>query len=465
MPLTDSEQATLKRLRGRLDRDMKNQRIKGRTRLGFVSLKAYYQGMQWLEQLGLAVPDDLRQFLTIVNWPRTYVDAVVARLRPQGFLLDGQADTELWRVWQANDLDTEFRMALVDMLVYGRGYMCTGTNDDDPETPLVTVESPLQMIHEWSNRHRRVTAAARFYVEEIDGKKEHRATLYLPNVTIWVTKGRNGWEEDAEDGRDEHELGRVPVEVLVNRGQTDDRYGESEMSPIITLTDAACRALTNAQIATEVAAIPQKYAAGMTQADFKDPKTGEQLTTWETYFGSVWATANKDAKFGQFNAADLNNFKAIVGLYAQLVSGDTGLPMRFLGQLADNPASEGAIRADESRLIGTAEEKQEFANGGLEGTMRTARLIATGEDDPVLLQLVTDWRPAATPTQAEAAASAVALFEARIYSRKEALRAMGKSPQQIAVIEEELRAEAADPFTQAIIDQAERDAEAARLSA
>ena len=449
MPLTDSEQATLGRLRGRLDRDMKSRRIKGRTRLGFEALKAYYQGMQRLEQLGLAVPDDLRQFLTIVNWPRTYVDAVVSRLHPQGFLLDGQADQELWRIWQANNLDTEFRMALVDMLVYGRGYMCAGTNDEQPDTPLITVESPLQMIHEWSNRYRRVTAAARFYVEEVDGKKENRATLYLPDATIWATQGRGGWEEDE---RDDHELGRVPVEVLVNRSQTDDRYGESEMAPIITLTDAACRALTNAQIATEVAAIPQKYAAGMTQADFKDQKTGEQLTTWETYFGSVWSTANKDAKFGQFSAADLTNFKAIVGLYAQLVSGDTGLPMRYLGQLADNPASEGAIRADESRLIGTAEEKQGFVNGGLESTMRSARLIATGAEDPALLQLVTDWRPAATPTQAEAATASVALYEARVYSRREALRAMGKSPQQIAVIEQELRDEALDPVTQAIVN-------------
>lgn len=449
MPLTDDEQATLKRLRSRLDRDIRGEMVNGGRRRGFLSFKAYYHGMQRLEQLGIAVPDDLHRFVTIVNWPRTYVDAIVARLHPQGFLLDGQADDDLWRIWQANNLDTEFRMALVDMLVFGRGYLCVGTNDETPDTPLVTVESPMQMIHEWSNRYRRVTAAARFYIEEIDGKKERRATLYLPNATIWVKRDRSGWVEDGE--RDNHDLGRVPVEPLVNRSQSDDRYGSSEMAPIISLTDAACRALTDAQVATEVAAIPQKYAAGMTQADFKDPKTNEQLTTWETYFGSVWATANKDAKFGQFSAADLNNFKAIVGLYAQLVAGDTGLPMRYLGQMGDNPASEGAIRADESRLIGTAEEKQQFADGALEGTMRTSRRFVDGEDDPALLQMVTDWRPAATPTQAEASAAAVALFGAQVVSRREALRSLGKSPQQIKIIEDELRDEALDPITQALV--------------
>lgn len=443
MPLSDVEQATLLRLRKRLDQDVKDRRVDGVLIRGFKKLRAYYAGMQRLEQLGIAVPDDLRKFVTIVNWPRTYVDAIVARLHPQGFLLDGEADGELWRVWQANNLDTEFRMALVDMLVYGRGYLCVGTNADDEETPLLTVESPFQMIHEWSNRFRRVTAAARFYIDEVDGKKVRKATLYTPDATVWVTWGKNGWEQDGE--RDDHALGRVPVHPLVNRSQTDDRYGESEMAAIISLTDAACRALTNAQVATEVAAIPQKWAANVALADFKDPKTGKQLTTWETYFGSVWASGNKDAKFGQFSAADLNNFKAIVSLYAQLVSGDTGLPMRYLGQLADNPASEGAIRADESRLIGTAEEKQEFVNGGLEGAMRDAYLFVNSEDDPALLQMVTDWRPAGTPTQAEAAAAAVALFAAKLYSRREALRTMGKSPQQIAVIEDELRQEQSDP--------------------
>lgn len=455
MALTDTERATLNRLRGRLDNDMRDRQVDGVMRLGFRTLAAYYGVRQRLAQLGIAVPDELRQFVTIVGWPRTYVDAIVSRLRPQGFLLDGQADAEFWRWWQANNMDTEFRMALVDMLSYGRGYLCAGTNDEDETVPLYTVESPLQMIHEWSNRYRRVTAAARFYVEDVNGAKEQRATLYLRNVTVWCVMGRRGWEEE---DRDEHNLGRVPVEVLVNRATSDDRYGESEMAPIISLTDACCRALTNAGLATEVAAIPQKYAAGMSQADFKDPQTGEQLTAWETYFGSVWATANKDAKFGQFSAADLNNFKAIVGMYAQLVSGDTGLPMRYLGQLADNPASEGAIRADESRLIGSAEEKATLADGPLEGLQRTGRRIVSGEDDPLLLQMVTDWRPFATPTQSEASAAAVALFEAKVYSRREALRSMGKSPQQIKIIEDELREEAADPFAQAILDQVTADA-------
>lgn len=446
MALSDAEVATLGRLRVRLDRDSRSYVTRDGFRMpGFRSLRAYYRGMQRLEQLGLAVPNDLRDFVTIVAWPRTYVDAIVARLRPQGFLLNGEADSELWRYWQANNLDTEMRMALIDMCVYGRGYLAAGTNEVDGTTPLLTVESPLQMVHEWSNRHRRVTAAARFYTEDVGGITEARATLYLPDQTVWLRRNTSdpGWSEDGD--RDEHGLGRVPVEPLINRATTEDRYGESEMGPIIGLTDAAARALTNAQVATEVMSLPQRWAAGMTAADFKDPETGEALTAWEAYFGSVWATANKDAQFGQFSAADLNNFKTIVGLYAQLVAGVTGLPMRYLGQMGDNPASADSIRAEADRITATAEEKQSMADGPIESLMRTGRRIATGDDDPELAQLVTDWRPAATPSQAQATDAAVKMHAEGLYSRRQTLREMGKSPQEIALIEAELDEEGLAP--------------------
>ncbi|WP_170169814.1 phage portal protein [Nocardioides aurantiacus] len=453
MPLTKDETDTLLRLKSRLDRDARDHWVNNQRVPGFKSLRHYYDGLQRLEQLGLAVPEDLRKFTTIVAWPRTYVDAVVSRLRPQGFLLDGEADAEMWRRWQANNLDGEFRMALVDMLVCGRGYLCVGTNEDDAGTPLITVESPLEMIHEWSNRYRKVTVAARFYSEDVAGRKVPKAVLYYPDATIWITMEAGQWEQEGE--RDEHNLGRVPVHPLVNRGTSDDRYGTSEIIPIIGLTDAAARALTNAQVATEVMALPQRYAAGMTAADFKDPDTGEALSAWESYFGAVWATSSKDAKFGQFSAADLSNFKTIVEMYAGLVANVTRLPMRYFvlrGGSGDAP-SEGSIRAEEEGLIGICEEKQEFASDGLEDTQRTADRLVTGEIDLLLVEMVTDWRSPATPTLAQAADGAVKLHAQGLFSRREALRTMGKSPKQIQVIETELREEAFDPITAALAAQ------------
>lgn len=454
--LSSEDQATLSRLKRRLDRDIRMKTVDGKKTPGFQSLRAYYGGRQRLTQLGIAVPDELKQFVTIVAWPRTYADAIVSRLRPQGFLIGGDASEELWRYWQENKLDNEIRMGLTDMIVCGRGYLCEGTRptDDpvrlwtDPEavvSPLVTVESPLEMIHDWSNARRAVTAAARFYSEEVNGRREQRATLYKPLQTRWLGRGEDGKWVDVQDP-DDHRLGVVPVQPLVNRSSSDDRYGESELHPIIGLTDAAARALTNAQIATEILAVPQRWAAGLSPEDFKDPKTNEVLTVWEAYFGAVWATKNGEAKFGQFSAADLANFKTIIGVYAGLVAGVTGLPMRYLGQQTDNPPSADGIRADESRIIGTAEEKQEFASAPIELAAMVGDRIATGKFNPKLLALDLDWRSAATPSIAQAADAAVKKFVAKLISRKQALRDMGYTPQQIDKIVEEIIEEQNDPL-------------------
>jgi hypothetical protein len=450
--LNDDEQATLNRLNTRLNRDVRGfGGPRGRRRIGFNSLDAYYDGEQRLEQLGIAVPEDLRQFVTIVAWPGTQVDSIVERCRVDGFRLPGkpEADSGMWEIWQANDLDTESPLARVDSKVFGRGYYCIGSNEDIPELPLITVESPMEMTHEWSNRKRATTSAARFYDDDAGPKTERKATLYLPNSTTWLVRGKNGWE--IED-RDDHELGRTPVVPLPNRQRTHARYGSSQMGRIITLTDAAARALTNAQVATEVMALPQRFAAGMTAADFKDPVTQETLTAWEAYFGSVWASANKDAKFGQFQAADLGNFTKIVSHYAQLVSGVTGLPMRYLGQLSDNPPSADGIRADEARLVQTCEASNTTEGGVLEQVMRISKHIATGDDDPSLALMETLFRNPATPTIAQAADASVKLFQAKIISKRQARLDMGYTTAQITNMEQDDELEQTDPVLQRIVD-------------
>jgi hypothetical protein len=441
--LSDDESETLARLYGQLTRAQRP----------LHRLNAYYDGDQRIEQLGLAVPPELQRFLTVVNWPGTYVDAIEQRLDVEGFRLPDQdgADQELWRIWQENDLDEESQLAHLDSLALGRSFVTVGAGDTaadgederDPATPLVTVESPREMTVELSPRTRRVSAAAKVYQDGLT----KRATLYLPDVTIWLERVNARWQEE---DRDEHGLGVVPVVPLVNRPRTARREGQSEMHRVIGLTDAAARALTNAQLATEIMAIPQRYVLGASKGDFVDKETGKALTTWEAYFGAIWALTNKDAKAGQFTAADLANFKTIIDHYATLVAGVTGLPMRYLGQNTANPPSADGIRADESRLIKTCERVQRGRGGSWERVARLIRRIIDGKWDRSLAQLETIWRDPATPTRAQAADAAVKLYTTSpkpIVPLRQTRESLGYSQVQIARMEEEDAREAArDPL-------------------
>lgn len=58
---------------------------------------------------------------------------------------EAAADRELWHIWQANRLDLHAEQAHVDALALGRSYAIVGSNERDSSTPLVTVESPLEV--------------------------------------------------------------------------------------------------------------------------------------------------------------------------------------------------------------------------------------------------------------------------------------------------------------------------------
>ncbi|MGW1059342.1 phage portal protein [Micromonospora rubida] len=451
MPLSDDEKTLLNRLQIKVGRAERRNRV----------LEAYYEGEQRVEQLGLAIPPELRRFLTIAAWPGTYADEIAARTTLEGFELPDatEADEQLWRIWQANGLDSEAKLGQLDAIVRGSSFVVVGAGDADTpdapspeggdddrersaEIPLITVESSDEMAVELSPRTRQPVGAAKFYSD--DGIAH--ATLYLPDVTIWLKRQSAAW---VEMDRDEHDLGVVPVVPLVRGARLSRRDGRSIFTRIIGLTDAAARALTNGQVATEALAVPQRWAAGLSPEDFRDPKTGETLPTWEAYFGALWASKNPEAKFGAFSAADLANFDVIVSLYAKLVSGVSGLPMRYLGQATTNPPSAEGILADESRVIKQVEDYQTALEAAWERVMKIAVRIRDGRWDPRMEQLETQWRSAATPTRAQAADAAVKLVQQKIIPREAAWVDLGYSAARRKKLAELFAAEEArDPMAE-----------------
>jgi hypothetical protein len=363
-------------------------------------LGKYYQGAQRLEHIGLAVPPELRRFEMCANWNRVAVDSIEQRQRVKTFMLPGEdkASTILREHWDANNLDSESRLLHRDTLIYGRGFVCVGTNAEDPEHPLITVESPREMVADVDPRTRRIRAAVRVYGGTTDDPTPQYATLYEPNSTVWLERQKGSW---AEVDRDNHNLGRVPIVMFLNRRRTGSWTGESEMTDVIPLVDAAARSLTGLQLAAETIIAPKRYVLGVTKGDFVD-SDGNPLPAWEAYFGALWANQNADAKVGQLPGADLGNFHKTVEHYGQLVSSVTGLPLRYLGQNSVNPAAEGAIRADESRLVLNVEAKNDNNGDGWAWVQGIAERFRTGSW-PLANQIKTEWHDPGTPTFAQKA--------------------------------------------------------------
>lgn len=424
MALSKDEQATFDRLL----------RLVETTRTETRLYNDYYEGLHQLEQLGLAIPEELKRFTVVVNWPRVTVDAIEQRLDVTGFRMPGaqSADAALWDVYQYNNLDERSGFAHVDALALKRSYVCVGTNAEDPEYPIVTVESPEEMVAIRDPRTHRVTAALRSY-SPVNGK-DTKATLYLPNVTYWLVYVDGDWRDEFDP--DVHNLGTVPVVPFVNRNRAtrvtgSTLEGVSEMEDIIPIADSASRAITNAQLAQETVAVPQKQVLGMSKGDFVGAD-GQPLPVWRSYFGSVWAHENPNVKVQQLPEADLSNFETMVNMYSRIASGLTGLPIEYFGLNTQNAPSAEGQRAGETRLIKKAERKQLSFGNSWESVMRLVIRFRTGEWSQDARRMETLWRDAGTPTQGMVTDAIVKEYQAGLTDWETAQEDLGRSPETIA---------------------------------
>jgi hypothetical protein len=178
--------------------------------------------------------------------------------------------------------------------------------------------------------------------------------------------------------------------------------GRSEMSDVIPLADMASRTLTDEQLAVETLAVPLRYVFGVKKEDFVDPVTKEPIPTWEAYYGKFMAHANKEIKAGQFDGANLENFHSAIVNLGKLCASVTGFPEKYWGIHTANPASEGAIRADESRLVKTVERKNVEVGVELAWAFGIAERLRTGEW-PDGNRMYVEWHNPATPTFSEKA--------------------------------------------------------------
>lgn len=395
MALTDPEIELLDRLRA----------IHQSTHLDDELMLAYYRGQQRVEQLGLAIPPSLRRFLVIVNWPRVLVDTIERRQNVRSLILPSEetADPRLRAIWDANNLDADLTLFNIDRLVYGRAFMSVGANEDEPDLPLIHVESPREMAAVIDQRKRTIIAAARFYGDDAEGTasvsigaQPQQAVLYLPDSTVWVEMQPAGW---VEVDRNEHKLGRVPVVMHLNRRRSGSWVGESEMRDIIPLTDSAARTLTNLQFSIEAHGIPRMWMTGVSKGDFVN-SDGTTKPVWEAYFNAIHTLTSSDARIGQLSAADVGNFETALSMYGKQAATVTGFPARYFGLHTTNPPAEGAIRADEAQLVETVERHNVAVGTTLGWAAALAHRVATGEWVPGN-RIRVDWQDPATPTVAQ----------------------------------------------------------------
>ncbi|RJQ79970.1 phage portal protein [Pseudonocardiaceae bacterium YIM PH 21723] len=405
---------------------------------------AYYEASHRLKAIGIATPPEMRALTAAIGWPRLYIDAIEQRLDIASFGLAGKpgALDRLTEWWRANDMDEESSLGHLETLVAGDCLVTIAAPgpDDDPEVPVIRVESPLTMYAETDIRTHKVTRALRTYVPD-DMADVESATLYLPDRTVPLKRDRGSNHAWRVDGKPVfHGLGVCPVVPLTNRQRLADRRGQSEITPELrSVTDAAARMMMNLQAAAELLAVPQRILFGVEAEELRG--TGGNREVLDTYFARILAVENDAAKASEFSSAELINFTTGLQELAKHFAAYTGLPPQYLSFSSENPASAEAIRAAEARLVKTCERKARMFGAAWRQVMRLAVHIMDGAPDIELSALEVRWSDPATPTYAARADAVTKLYAGGIIPRERARIDLGYSAEERAEMTEQDREE------------------------
>lgn len=322
------------------------------------------------------------------NWTAMVVQAKAERLRVEGIRIgdDTESDKDAWRIWQANELDSDSSLNNTETLINGYGYMLVWAGDDalDENTPSITVEDPRQVTVAYVPGSRRKRAAALKRWVDDDGYE--LANVYLPDglykfrsmskadSVLVIPTGWDGYSKWApreitnEPWPLPNPVGAVPIVEF----QNDPRVrtgGVSEIRHVIPVQDGINKLTADMFIAAEFSAFRQRWATGLEIPI--NPDTGKPIEEFKAAVSRLWSTANTDTTFGEFSETNLTNYVKAIELLVQHVAAQTSTPRHYLFQSGQSPSGD-AIKSAETGLVAKVLAKQLHLGERYEEVIRLA---------------------------------------------------------------------------------------------
>lgn len=394
------------------------------------TLESYYEGDHPLAFASLAFRKAFGNLFGPFadNWCQTVVTATEERLKVDGFRFGPGDDTDsrAWEIWQANQLDSESKLAHTEALVCGESYALVWPT---PDGPRVTVEHPLQVIasHDPANR-RRTTAAAKVYQDD-DGVWV--AYLYTPDFVYrfraegqihsgipgkWVPEDREGTEDPAVQP---NPLGPVvPVVRIPNRPRMI-APPRSEIASVIPLQDAINKLCADMMVTSERTSDSQRYVLGWEGA--VDPETNQPKNMPFNPRDPLWVIGDPEdggqVRVGQFQAGDITGFIKAIEMFVQHIASQTRTPPHYLAPGADRLSGE-SIKSSESGLVSKVRDKQVVLGEAWEQVMRLCLRLDGASDRASYVGAETVWADPEIRSEAQAADAALKRKELGVPERQ-----------------------------------------------
>ena len=382
----------------------------------------YYAGEHSLsfatEKFANTFGDLFREFA--LNLCPAVCDAIKDKLKITGFSVRSEErdksrtlSADVNEIWRANRMAIRAGEVHKEALKNGDAYVIVwpaadGTVQIFPntaETCTVGYDEEMPGRVKWAAKYWRTpekrTRLNLFFPDRIEKFISKDAQDgFLPNAesfTPTVESARSIASKNAEE-RDEsrtlnNPFGVVPVFHFANNADIGS-FDVSELEPAIPVQDGLNKAVLDMLVAMEVCAYRQRWAAGI---EIQYDKDGNAAAPFKAGIDHLWLAEDPDAKFGDFAAADLEQFLKVKDGFRIDIASVTGTPLYYLmPQVRGFPSGE-SLRKAETRFVAKVRDRQEQFGTVWEDVMTFALRIAGHANAAV----TTEWEPASPLTERE----------------------------------------------------------------
>lgn len=389
---------------------------------GNVEKQKYYEGAITLNDvnLGIALPDGLRNLTVGCEWGSKTVDVLASRSMFDGFVSeDGTGIDVLNKIIDSNNLITQYMKACKDELKFGCTFATLSA--DDNSGCKIRFHSPQTAAAVWSGEKDRIDYGFAI-VDTVPDEEDEASWMpsiinYYTDTDIWeLIKDGNYWIAE----RHPHIMNRPLMVAMVWNGTSVKPLGRSRIKrPIRALIDGYVRTIANATIAVEFDTTPQKYLLGVTDEQYDAIVSNK----FKQYVGSILAaTQNPETGanpvFGQLPQGSLAPHVEMLRILATQFSAATGLTVTDTGVVNDaNPTSSEAILAQSQTLVSLAEQLNSGNGDSLKVIATMAIAIASNrtleELDDSERSVIAHFKNPAMPSVSVTADAAIKIASAR----------------------------------------------------
>lgn len=405
----------------------------------YVDYAKYYYGDHPLK-ISDEVRDIFKKFLSDIrdNLCPLVCDTLSDRLTLTGFTSTDETlskwATKLWE-----DLKLESRSATVhaDGVLMGDSYVIVWPDPSNNKLARIYPQKTrnIAVRYEDNGAEDIIAEAVKMWAQKLDGKDILRITRYLPDrIERYYTENTGAGMPDSTDGLEKygvdgewtfhHDRGRVPVFRFAN-SLKNDVFAQSEIKDVMPHQDIINKTLVDMTVGAEFQGLPQRWVTGLTVPI--DPETGKPVKKFTNKTDRIWAVGDKEVTFGQFDAADLEQFLKVLDNERTAVSRVSRTPLHHLMlNTGDFPSGE-ALKTAEAPLIAKVKKRISVWGEVWEQIIETCAQI---EGVNYAAKLDSQWVDASPRSEAEVLTAAMQKKSIGV-SQRQILKEIGYSDKDI----------------------------------